>query len=466
MNIKDFRLWIFLIILASCILFFVIQSTPRIILKGSETVILEIGDTYKEEGAEVKYIYKILHLPIQIENHVNKKKIGTYKIEYITTYKGKKIIKSRTVQIVDTKKPEITLQGEEKKIVCPGKQYQEEGYTAFDNYDQDLTEKVHRDVHHDKIVYTVIDSSSNKAKKTRTLVYEDKESPHIRLEGDTNITIYQNDTFKEPGYHAVDACDGDITKEVRVEGKVDTSTIGTYKLIYISEDSSGNESKTERSVSVVTKPINADKTIYLTFDDGPSASITPGILKILKEENVKATFFVINHSSTLDYLIKQEYTEGHTVGIHSYTHNYAKIYASTTAYFEDLYAMQDKIEKITGHKPTIIRFPGGSSNTVSRKYSNGIMTILTKQVQEKGFQYFDWNVGSGDSGDVHTKDAVYQNVVSHLTKKSNVVLMHDFEGNIKTLEALRDIIQYGKQNGYRFARIEIDTFPAHHGINN
>ena len=427
MNIKDFRLWIFITILSSFFVFFLIQSTPHIVLIGKEVQTLEFGQKYKEYGA-------------------------------------KEIKKTRKIHIVDTQKPKIKLNGSTLSYVCPDQKYKEEGYTAYDNYDKDLTSKVKVDIKHDKIIYTVQDSSFNKAQKVRKISYQD--IPKLELKGPSTINLYQNDSYTEPGYTSIDICDGDLTDTVQVEGSVDTSKIGTYTLTYISKDSFGNEAKKERVVIVKQKPIHAEKTIYLTFDDGPSASITPGILKILKEENVKATFFVINHSSNLDYLIKKEYDEGHTVGIHSYTHNYSKIYSSTAAYFEDLYAMQNKIERITGIKTTIIRFPGGSSNTISRKYSHGIMSLLTKQVTANGFQYFDWNVGSGDSGDVHTKEAVYQNVISHLTKKSNIVLMHDFEGNTKTLEALRDIIQYGKQNGYTFSRIETNTFPAHHGVNN
>ena len=128
--------------------------------------------------------------------------------------------------------------------------------------------------------------------------------------------------------------------------------------------------------------------------------------------------------------------------------------------------IQNKVEGIIGKKSTIIRFPGGSSNTVSRRYSLGIMTILTNEVTNKGFTYFDWNVSSGDAGEARSSDDVYRNVTSSLKYQNNVVLMHDFEGNYKTLNALRDIIKYGKQNGYTFSAINTSTFPSHHGINN
>ena len=120
-------------------------------------------------------------------------------------------------------------------------------------------------------------------------------------------------------------------------------------------------------------------TIYLTFDDGPSLDITPKILDLLKKHNIKATFFVINRNSNTDYLIKRAYNEGHTIGLHTSSHNYSKIYANETAYFNDLANIENKVIKITGTSSKIIRFPGGSSNTVSRNYNKGIMTRLTKQ---------------------------------------------------------------------------------------
>ena len=205
--------------------------------------------------------------------------------------------------------------------------------------------------------------------------------------------------------------------------------------------------------------------IYLTFDDGPSSSITPELLDILKEENVKATFFVLNHGSNLDYLIKREYDEGHTVALHGSSHNYKQIYSSTDAFFNDLSIIQNKVESITGEKPMIIRFPGGSSNTVSR-FNPGIMSILTKEVNMKGYHYFDWNVGSGDAGEAHTPDEVYNNVIKNLGNKNNVVLMHDYAGNYKTLNAIKRIIRYGKNNGYTFERITMNTPEIHHRVAN
>ena len=128
--------------------------------------------------------------------------------------------------------------------------------------------------------------------------------------------------------------------------------------------------------------------------------------------------------------------------------------------------MQDKIKKSTGYNATITRFPGGSSNIVSR-YNPGIMSRLTKTVLDNGYKYFDWNVSSGDAGEAKSSSDVYYNVVSNLSKsRSNVVLMHDFNGNTKTLNALEDIIDYGISNGYTFGKITESTAMVTHSVNN
>lgn len=207
--------------------------------------------------------------------------------------------------------------------------------------------------------------------------------------------------------------------------------------------------------------------IYLTFDDGPSLTSTPRILNILKKNNVKATFFVLNYDSNGEKLIKREAKEGHTIAIHGYSHNYGSIYSSEKAYMNNLNKLQDKLYKTLGYRVWITRFPGGSSNLVSRRYKRGIMSILVKTVDNNGYAYFDWNVSSGDAGDVHTSSQVYRSVISGLKKnRSNVVLMHDFSNNTKTINALDSIIKYGKAHGYEFRAISDSTAQVHHNVQN
>lgn len=455
------------ILLASILTFTVcLFIWPRIVL-DNDNITISVFDTFKEPSYKAYIGSFDITNNIKKEGNIDINKVGDYKIEYEVGYYFFKTKKYLDVHVVDDENPVIELKGESDVSVCPNKEYQEEGYQAIDNYDGDLTNKVLISNEEDKIIYSVKDKSGNSDTKIRNIHYEDKEAPIIKLNGTDNVVIYKGEKYKEAGVSVLDNCDGDISSNVIKEGEVNSDKIGNYFITYKVSDSSGNESKVIRTVRVVNKPISGKGIIYLTFDDGPSSSITPKILDILKEEKVSATFFVINHGSNLDYLIKREDAEGHTVALHSYTHDYATVYKSVDNYFNDLANIQNKVYKITGKKSFIMRFPGGSSNTISRRYQAGIMSKLTIEVQNKGYHYFDWNIGSGDAGDVKSSKEVYNNVINGLSKnRENVILMHDFENNYYTLNALTDIIHYGKENGYVFKNITMDTTMVTHRVSN
>lgn len=447
---------------------------PKITLNGKSKVTVEYMDEYKEEGATAKeFISHDISKSIVTTGEVDTTKVGTYKITYKVRRYKLTFTKVREVKVVDTKEPEITLKGDTKLTLCPGSDFKETGVSAKDNYDGDLTDKIKTEVKETEVIYTVTDSSGNTATVKRELNFEDKQKPTIKLKGSSTLYLTLNAKYTESGFDATDNCDGNITDKVKTTNNINTAKVGDYKVDYVVEDKTGNKTTVTRKVLVrkeVSPNSNASSepgVIYLTFDDGPSASITPKLLDLLKSKGVKATFFVINHDSSLDYLIKREHNEGHTVALHSYTHNYSKVYASVNAFWNEFNAISDKVYKLTGFRSKFIRFPGGSSNTVSRHYSKGIMTTLTKDVVNKGYKYFDWNVGSGDAGDVSTKEGVYRNVINGLSKKRiNMVLMHDYENNYKTLNAISDIIDYGKKNNYEFRAITESTPMVTHGVNN
>lgn len=218
-------------------------------------------------------------------------------------------------------------------------------------------------------------------------------------------------------------------------------------------------------LSNLTAPNNGYKVCYLTFDDGPSSN-TLKILDILKKANAKASFFVVG-SAKLDY-IKRIHAEGHTVALHANNHDYSKIYKSEKAYFEDLNKLSTKVKNLIGIEPKIIRFPGGSSNTTSKKYNKGIMTRLTKQVQQKGYVYVDWNV---DSTDALKNNMPKANILSSIKKSSKgkgdiCVLMHDTGAKKTTVEALPEIISYLRAQGYQFKALTTESSIFHHGVNN
>ena len=149
--------------------------------------------------------------------------------------------------------------------------------------------------------------------------------------------------------------------------------------------------------------------------------------------------------------------EGHTVALHTASHNYSNIYSSVDNYFKDLTKVSNRVKKITGIDSKIIRFPGGSSNTISRNYNKGIMTELTNILLNEGYRYFDWNIDGKDASTARNSSDVYYNVTSNLTyNKANVVLLHDTKSI--TAKALKNIIE--------FENIDMSTYMVRHKVNN
>ena len=190
-------------------------------------------------------------------------------------------------------------------------------------------------------------------------------------------------------------------------------------------------------------------------------------MDILKEKGVKATFFIINWSDANADLIKREVEEGHSIGLHSYTHVYSDDYKDDDSYMNGIYALRNKLKELTGYDSTLLRFPGGSSNTISKSMNPGVMTRLSERVIKEGYRYFDWNVSSGDAGGTRSVDQEFHNVVDNLSyDRANVVLMHDFGNSSVTRDSLANIIDWCLENGYGIEPITESTPMVTHGINN
>lgn len=444
-----------------------------ITLNGQAEITLEYGESFSDPGAEAIGYGTVLHkdsteLEITTKGKVDTQKIGTYTITYRASFEGVEEKVTRTVHIVDTVPPEISLVTDPEHFTIPGQEYQEEGYTATDNYDGDITDRVTSRVENGMVIYTVEDSSGNRTEVQRTIIYRDPEAPELILQGEAKIFINAGDSWVEPGYSAMDNVDGDMTSKVTVSGKVENYQPGTYVLTYTVTDSYGNKTTANRTVVVkgLSQPdvvAPNGKVIYLTFDDGPSAH-TPRLLEVLKKYNVKATFFVCN-TGRLD-LLDDIVNGGHSIGMHSMTHEYKNIYASEEAYFNDLRGMQDLIYKYTGVMSTLMRFPGGSSNSVS-KFNPGIMTRLTAAVEAQGFQYFDWHITSGDAGETKNTNTIISNVINGIKRSKRdhiIVLQHDIYNY--SVSAVEEIIIWGLNNGYTFLPLEPNSPVCHHGVKN
>ena len=167
--------------------------------------------------------------------------------------------------------------------------------------------------------------------------------------------------------------------------------------------------------------------------------------------------------------MKRIVESGNAIALHTFTHSYKTIYQSEAAYFEDLQKISDVVKRETGVEAKVIRFPGGSSNTVSRRYRKGIMSRLTKQVEEKGYTYFDWNCSSGDANGNGIPAAKLLRNIRAETKHMNghiVVLMHDSQAKTTTVEALPEILTYFESRGFTFEVLTPETPVVHHGVNN
>lgn len=444
-------------------------------LRGEETVTVECGDEYLDAGAGAVYggrwLFEERAVPrVKTVSTVDTAVPGTYTVTYSARGgdhgREHEDTAVRTVIVQDTTPPVIRLKWIEGSYTLPGQPYEEEGYSAEDIADGDLTDRVQGREENGKVYYTVTDSAGNTATAERVIHYDDPIPPTLTLLGDETITITAGTLFEDPGWTAEDNVDGDLTDAVRVSGTVERYHKGEYVLTYTVEDGYHNEVSATRTV--VVKPIRqpdkvnpGSKVVYLTFDDGPG-QYTAQLLDVLEEHNVKATFFVVN--TGYDSMIAREVREGHSVGIHSATHNYSEIYASEEAFFADLEKMRGIIKNASGLDTTLMRFPGGSSNTVS-SFNPGIMTRLVDAVTTMGYQYFDWNVLSGDAGETTDTDQVVKNVIDGISSHDvSIVLQHDIKGF--SVAAVDEIITWGLSNGYTFLPLTPSSPTAHHGVNN
>ena len=461
-----------ILISAGVILFGYNQFYLVVDLDGPQEITLQYGEAYQEPGSSVSYAgtrfwreKTPLQIPVEISGVVPIDQVGSYTLTYRARKFWMEAVAERTVHVVDSEPPVITLVGGDQ---APGVStpYQEQGYRAQDNADGDLTDQVVRKEYEGEIHYTVTDASGNSTTVIRKACTFDITPPEIHLEGGESVEIAYGIPWSEPGYSAEDFVSGDLTESVSVEGEVDCWFPGIYTLTYTVSDQAENMAICTRQVTVAAAPrptvvMPQQKTIYLTFDDGPGP-YTDYLLDVLAAYNVKATFFVCGHGYAQQ--MQRIVNEGHSIAVHSVTHNYREIYQSEESYFADILEMQRIIEENCGVKTSLMRFPGGSSNMVS-SFNPGIMTTLTEAVQDAGFQYFDWNVDSDDAGRARTPEEVYRNVTVGCTgHRVCVVLQHDIHAY--SVLAVEKIIQWGRANGYQFLPLDSTSYGAHHGVNN
>jgi peptidoglycan/xylan/chitin deacetylase (PgdA/CDA1 family) len=200
------------------------------------------------------------------------------------------------------------------------------------------------------------------------------------------------------------------------------------------------------------KESSEKKEIYLTFDDGPTTILTPKVLDILKENKVKATFFVVG--KLIDErkdILKRMYQEGHGIGLHTFSHNFAKVYSCNKNFIDEMKQTSDEVYKYLKIRPSAIRFPGGSCKRLNKEFLS--------QLHKSKFKVYDWNIGIDDGINTHIPpDTLYRKAMTNKFHFHTIfLLMHCNENNINTCCALPRIIKYYKEKGYKFKIITNKT---------
>lgn len=203
----------------------------------------------------------------------------------------------------------------------------------------------------------------------------------------------------------------------------------------------------------IDKNNDLDKIIYLTFDDGPSFIVTNRILDILKEKEVKATFFVVgNKIQGREEILKRIDEEGHSIGLHTFTHKYKKIYSSNESFIKEMDETAEEVNRVLGYSPKAVRFPSGSKPHLNK--------VLLENLHEKNYKIYDWNASLSDGINYNTSTDKLVREAHNVIGKGNLrifLLLHCDQTNKNTAKALPFIIDYYKNLGYQFKTITENT---------
>jgi peptidoglycan/xylan/chitin deacetylase (PgdA/CDA1 family) len=227
-----------------------------------------------------------------------------------------------------------------------------------------------------------------------------------------------------------------------------------FNINIVNADSSGvgNIPSDESERTSQDEDSEAEKIVYLTFDDGPSYKITGKLLDVLKEEEVKATFFVVGKEIRgREYILKRIHEEGHSIGLHTYSHNFKSIYKSNDNFIHEMKKTAYIVNDVLGVTPKAVRFPGGSARLLNEE--------LMQELHNNGFKVYDWNVDLYDGvNPSFSPDKLIKNAKKAKgNQNERIILAHCNYNNINTCKALKGIIDYYKENGFDFRTIDDDT---------
>ena len=465
---KKYKLLLIILVLVITLIILSIKPTNQIVLYNYHPVI-EISNKFDP----LANIQKVIGGSISDVNvdtsKIDFSKVGKYPITYIYN----NIKTTITIELQDTLKPNVEVQ---EVTVDLGMKITARDVVK-DIYDNSRTTvKFKKNYQFDhvgdyEVEVSICRANSNCVTKKTVVHVLPKDTTPPEILGIRNLSVLKDSDIDLLSSVSVKDNQDDNPTLTIDSSNLDISKVGDYQIVYFAKDRSGNMTKETCIVSVVeNKTIGSfepsdEKVVYLTFDDGPSKN-TKRILDILDKYHAKATFFVTGTNQNYNYLIKEAYQRGHTIGLHTYSHDYKTVYTSVTAYFNDLERVGNMVKNEIGFIPKYIRFPGGASNTISRKYCPGIMSILANEVIDRGYQFYDWNYSTGDAGGNNIP--VNQIIATATAGNANnqVILAHDTDAKNTTVDALPAIIEHYQALGYSFKSIDDNSYVPHHHINN
>lgn len=433
----------------------------------------EIHLSLYEEVNPYDYIEEVNHIDIEeliIHNEVNNEKLGEYEIEYIyrnKVFRLKIFIDDKTPPQFETINAKI-LRNNTIKAESLVKNIQDDSKTIV-YFKEDY---IFNEVKTYRVCVVVEDAYENKTEKNAYVLVEERDIEAPTIQGLEKMTVLAGDKIDlKKGIEVKDDHDKNPILTID-DSNLNLQKLGEYKVYYHVEDHNGNKEIYTREIEVLSQYDNREsqadgvKTCYLTFDDGPSSN-TKKILEILDEYHIKATFFVTGTSPKDFHYIKEAHEKGHTIGLHTYSHDYELIYSSLKNYINDLNKIKEVVYEQTGEYSSFMRFPGGSSNLVSKKYNVGIMKRLTRKVIDLGYQYYDWTCINGDGEGIKTVNGLKKKAIEEVGGQEDIMfLMHDSASCENTVKSLPSILDYLIKKGYKFETIEEYSPTFHHTVQN
>lgn len=421
------------------------REEVQMILNGSPVVTVNYGEEYDDPGAKALAGKNELAV---IATKPDTKKIGKQTIVYSCTYDSVTHTIERELNVIDSTPPVITIEYTSNSkptwLTGPAEFIVE----ATDNVDGDLTPQITSRTENGKTVYTVTDSSGNTYERAVPL-QEEIAAPEIKLEAEIEFCHEDEPININAGYSAVDGAGNDLTEYVEIDsGNYDGNVEGTYEILYSLTNYKGETVLAEKTV-IVARLRNPEyitdygKTIFLTFDGGPTSTLY-SILNTLAKYDVPATFFVSATTNSIQY-ISDIAAAGHSIGVYSYTNNLSRIYNSFEAFDDDFGKIQEVVSRATGNFTNLMRFPSGSATTY------GQTVELQSYYENEGFRVIRWTADPGDGYTMAGAGTLADAAVASIREGyDNIIRLHD--NSDATAAALEDIILWSLNNDYTFLR--------------